>query len=174
MKYSEKLRDPRWQKKRLEVMQRDGFACLACSDTTRTLNVHHKQYRGNPWEAKMEMLETLCESCHERRTNLNNSFLELPSKVAFARFSGEVETERSQNLRAQWDEILRFLRIDSTTFPKAGSGEIWIGEIIDKPRHQELFVHTALDYDRMGKELNYGIAHYTGWDIWVTVEKAIF
>ena len=25
--YVEKLKDPRWQRKRLEIMQRDGFRC---------------------------------------------------------------------------------------------------------------------------------------------------
>jgi 5-methylcytosine-specific restriction endonuclease McrA len=29
-KYSEKLRDPRWQKKRLEIFQRDNFICQNC------------------------------------------------------------------------------------------------------------------------------------------------
>jgi len=29
MTYKEKLLDPRWQKKRLEVLERDGWACRA-------------------------------------------------------------------------------------------------------------------------------------------------
>ena len=68
--YSKKLRDPRWQKMRLEVMQRDEFACQHCSDGTSTLNVHHKEYeRGrDPWDYPMEWLVTLCESCHEAET----------------------------------------------------------------------------------------------------------
>jgi hypothetical protein len=87
MKYSDKLRDPRWQKKRLEVMQRDDFTCLACGDKDSTLNVHHKQYHGDPWEAPMSSLETLCESCHGARSNLNKDFLALDTRetIKFAR-----------------------------------------------------------------------------------------
>jgi hypothetical protein len=66
--YAELLRDPRWQRKRLEVMERDGFACVECRSTTRTLNVHHRYYeRGAaPWEYPDAAFVTLCEDCHER------------------------------------------------------------------------------------------------------------
>lgn len=66
MTYSEKLRDPRWQKKRLEVMERDGFACQRCESKSKTLNVHHLVYpKGKaPWDAGNEDLVTLCEDCH--------------------------------------------------------------------------------------------------------------
>lgn len=62
--YSKKLRDPRWQKKRLEILQRDEFTCTLCGDTTTTLNVHHLEYSGDPWEADNKHLQTLCEHCH--------------------------------------------------------------------------------------------------------------
>jgi hypothetical protein len=64
--YAEKLRDPRWQKRRLEVMQRDNWKCLRCGDGTKTLNVHHKEYiKGrDPWQYPNHLLETLCEDCH--------------------------------------------------------------------------------------------------------------
>ena len=63
--YSEKLKDPKWQKKRLEILERDGFKCLYCGDEETTLHVHHKKYNGNPWEAKDDDLESLCEHCHK-------------------------------------------------------------------------------------------------------------
>ena len=64
--YSEKLRDPRWQKKRLEIMQRDGWACRKCFSRTKTLNVHHYFYRRGlePWEYGDDALLTVCEDCH--------------------------------------------------------------------------------------------------------------
>ncbi len=86
MKYSEKLRDPRWQKKRLEVMNRDAFTCQHCGDKEITLNVHHKQYHGNPWDAPSESLETLCELCHKQRTDVNKNFLALSTSDAFRLF----------------------------------------------------------------------------------------
>lgn len=66
MTYAEKLRDPRWQKKRLKVMERDGFACRKCSDTTKTLHVHHNYYLPDsaPWEYMDSALFTVCDDCH--------------------------------------------------------------------------------------------------------------
>jgi len=68
--YSEKLKDPRWQRKRLEIMQRDKFACKNCGIDTKTLNVHHLEYRGEPWECPNLLLITLCEDCHNRESEL--------------------------------------------------------------------------------------------------------
>jgi 5-methylcytosine-specific restriction endonuclease McrA len=67
MKYSEKLKDPRWQKKRLEVLNRDEFTCQMCGDKETTLHVHHIVYRKNaePWESDEMELVTICADCHE-------------------------------------------------------------------------------------------------------------
>ena len=64
--YSEKLKDPRWQKKRLEIMERDGWACSFCGDKESTLHIHHIEYKpyGDPWEYPNHLMFTLCESCH--------------------------------------------------------------------------------------------------------------
>ncbi|GAC1385849.1 MAG: hypothetical protein NVSMB45_15070 [Ginsengibacter sp.] len=62
--YSEKLKDPRWQKKRLEILNRDEFKCTLCGDDKTTLQVHHKKYNGEPWEVDSEDLITVCEDCH--------------------------------------------------------------------------------------------------------------
>lgn len=74
MDYSKKLKDPRWQRLRLEVMERDGFKCTRCGDAKSTLHVNHLKYTGDPWEAPMEHLETLCEGCHKWRTEVNLKF----------------------------------------------------------------------------------------------------
>jgi hypothetical protein len=65
--YYEKLRDPRWQKKRLEVMEHHNFSCEVCGDTETTLNVHHKEYFKDqePWEYATGQLACICENCHE-------------------------------------------------------------------------------------------------------------
>ena len=64
--YAEKLKDPRWQKKRLLIFERDNWTCQLCSDTDSTLVVHHRLYLPNmePWDYPDEFLVTLCESCH--------------------------------------------------------------------------------------------------------------
>lgn len=65
--YSNKLKDPRWQKKRLEILQRDEFKCRSCKDKDSTLHVHHVKYDSgcDPWDYDNDDLITLCESCHE-------------------------------------------------------------------------------------------------------------
>lgn len=67
MDYKKQYSNPQWQKKRLEIMQRDNFACEACGDTEEMLNVHHKHYiKGKKiWEYDDENLITLCEICHK-------------------------------------------------------------------------------------------------------------
>ncbi len=64
--YTEKLKDPRWQKKRLEILDRDNWACCNCSHTDYPLNVHHITYIPNlePWDYPNKLLTTLCEKCH--------------------------------------------------------------------------------------------------------------
>ena len=66
MTYAEQLKDPRWQRKRLEIMSRDNFHCTSCGFDDRTLCVHHKEYiRGfKAWEYPDVLLVTLCDVCH--------------------------------------------------------------------------------------------------------------
>lgn len=64
MTYSEKLRDPRWQKKRLEILNRDNFTCTLCGDDKTELQIHHNVYYKEPWDALNENLTTLCKDCH--------------------------------------------------------------------------------------------------------------
>jgi hypothetical protein len=65
MTYYEKLKDPRWQKKRLEIMSRDSFTCVACGRDDKTLTVHHVRYTRDPWDIDNIWLQTLCEDCHK-------------------------------------------------------------------------------------------------------------
>lgn len=64
--YAEKLLDPRWQKKRLQVLQRENFTCQLCKDTKTTLHIHHIYYAdsGNPWDVDHTVLMCLCKHCH--------------------------------------------------------------------------------------------------------------
>lgn len=66
MEYEWLLKDPRWQKKRLEIFQRDGFKCTKCGDSYSTLHVHHFYYNFDlqPWEYPDDILTTYCDFCH--------------------------------------------------------------------------------------------------------------
>lgn len=67
MSYGELLRDPRWQRKRLEIFDRDDFACQNCGSESRELHCHHRSYeRGRePWDYPNQNFVTLCFICHQ-------------------------------------------------------------------------------------------------------------
>jgi hypothetical protein len=65
--YAEKLLDPRWQKLRLQVFERDDWKCRACGNTSKTLNAHHPVYHPHsdgPWDYEIDSIITLCSECH--------------------------------------------------------------------------------------------------------------
>lgn len=77
--YSDKLKDPRWQKKRLEILERDDWMCVKCGDNKKTLHVHHMIYvKGkDPWEVSDDILNTLCSDCHELEHDLMKEYSDL-------------------------------------------------------------------------------------------------
>jgi len=75
MEYAEKLKDPRWQKKRLQVFERDNWTCQICGNTKETLCIHHKYYEKDkePWDYEDDCYQTLCELCHGCKYRLDNN-----------------------------------------------------------------------------------------------------
>lgn len=67
MTYIEQIKSPKWQKRRLEILERDHFACILCKDKDSELHVHHIVYDKNKmiWEYNGGLLVTLCSNCHE-------------------------------------------------------------------------------------------------------------
>jgi len=88
--YFEKLKDPRWQKVRLSVLQRDSWTCQHCGDTESELHVHHGVYKFGvePWDYPLQYLRTYCKPCHERAnesrlfTQCAHAALRLDSQMA--------------------------------------------------------------------------------------------
>lgn len=106
MKYAEQLKHPKWQRRRLEIMSRAGFACEQCGDTESTLHVHHKAYRDGAmaWEYLDEELVCLCEDCHERQHEPYNAGI---FETLLAGVPGE--RERRELIAATfklWSELL--------------------------------------------------------------------
>lgn len=81
--YAAKLKDPRWQKRRLEKLESAGWACEYCGDTTSNLQVHHRWYlKGyEPWDYGIDQLECLCEKHHEMASRVHKLLKERLSRL---------------------------------------------------------------------------------------------
>lgn len=77
--YQALYRDPRWQRKKNLILQRDVYRCRDCTNGTVELQVHHCRYPGRgrpPWEIDDEFLLTVCDPCHKKRQELENQMKE--------------------------------------------------------------------------------------------------
>lgn len=75
-KYSSQLRDPRWQRKRLEVFKAACFECQSCGEKEKELHAHHTIYRkgNNPWEYENSEILCICCDCHDLINNQKLAF----------------------------------------------------------------------------------------------------
>lgn len=64
--YKTELKNPKWQRKRLRIFERDKWQCQSCGDCDSELHAHHTYYaKGKkPWEYPDSDIVTLCFSCH--------------------------------------------------------------------------------------------------------------
>ena len=64
--YSDLLKNPLWQRKRLTILNTHDFTCQKCGSTTKTLHFHHCYYEKGkkPWVYPDSALKCLCEDCH--------------------------------------------------------------------------------------------------------------
>ena len=126
-KWSSAFRDSRWQKKRLEIMERDKWTCRSCgkSGENVTLNVHHAYYEAGkaPWEYPSECLITYCEDCHIKRHELQNLIMLNMTGTTLATLKG------LEAMSASYHESLQMLYNNSSIEDKDLSAVL---EIIDK------------------------------------------
>jgi len=116
--YSELLKDPRWQKRRLQILEKDNFTCQVCGDSTKTLHVHHMCYhRGMyPWDYSDEILITLCEECHKREEELKKEPINDQAQHLLHNWINEILTETlvalwySKNRLATIKKIIDFIK----------------------------------------------------------------
>jgi len=65
------LKTRRWQALRLEALRRDGWQCVQCGARTRLEVDHIEPVRTHPERAfDLSNLQTLCASCHTRKTRI--------------------------------------------------------------------------------------------------------
>lgn len=131
--YWEKLKDPRWQKKRLEIMQRDSFTCQNCFKSDIELNIHHRIYRkkASPWEYEDHELVTLCRSCHEDVTEKDIAIKEWLVSDENRRFLTKlIELEQCEVMTVE-NAIVSFEMLVSYDLPLIFSKNAKFGEIAD-------------------------------------------
>lgn len=102
--YSQKLKNPLWQRKRLLIFQRDNFTCTYCGSTNRELQVHHLDYINGiePQDYPDDMLTTLCDVCHakEKARKKHETYLLTSLKMKgfladdILRFSAKIDTDK--------------------------------------------------------------------------------
>ena len=80
MTYAEQIKSPKWQKKRLNILDRDKYTCMSCFEEEKTLHVHHLAYHKNKsiWQYEDNELITLCEDCHK---TISNDFDQIKSII---------------------------------------------------------------------------------------------
>lgn len=66
--YYELLQHPKWQQKRLQILEAAGWECTSCGDSESMLQIHHTYYEKGlkPWEYPDASLRCLCGKCHKQ------------------------------------------------------------------------------------------------------------
>ena len=93
MSYADLLKDPMWQKRRLEVLEDAQWKCEECDDKTTELHVHHKRYLRNlkPWEYERADLIVLCRPHHDLwHRNMDILMLAVSRMISMAGFENAV------------------------------------------------------------------------------------
>lgn len=125
MTYKEKLKLPAWQKKRLEILQRDNWECKLCGEKNKNLHVHHINYiyQANPEDHPNHWLITICEDCHiieERFKSTNTELMDIIHSIGLTR----------NQIHYLFCEISSFFMIDLSNNDKNGLKER-LYELID-------------------------------------------
>jgi len=91
MPYREKLKDPRWQRKRLRIINRCEHKCEECGSSD-SLEVHHCYYRygREVWQYPDRAFLALCRKCHELRGT---------AELDFRLFSQTLRTEELRGVQ---------------------------------------------------------------------------
>lgn len=103
--YVAKLRNPLWQKRRLEILEAANWACEDCGTKDQELQVHHCAYipDAEPWEHTRSELMACCDSCHKRRQRLENA-----ARVAVGRYCRKQSPGALES--ASWELIEKVIK----------------------------------------------------------------
>lgn len=62
-----------WTRARRLTLERDGYKCVKCGRSDGKIDVDHikgKEETGGIWDNSLENLQTLCTSCHAKKTGI--------------------------------------------------------------------------------------------------------
>jgi len=104
--YSELLTSPKWQKKRLLVLNRDNFTCQYCGDGETELHIHHTKYEKgkNAIEISEQYLLTLCRICHYNVTFLTS---DIECFLYYKYIHSEIDQKEKIKVRNWVEEIIK-------------------------------------------------------------------
>jgi len=148
--YNEKLKDPRWQRKRLQILERDGWQCLGCGNSENTLHVHHLFYieGREPWEYPASALRSLCVACHE---NEKEDVVGLPEKREADQPEGMLIPCDMRDLKGQPQETCLSSDIHDFLEIKTRHND-WIGRRLSEvPKIQEDVHYSKLSNETQGR-----------------------
>lgn len=146
--FFEAYKDPRWQRKRLEIMNRAGFECERCGESQKTLNVHHGCYFKDrkPWDYPDALLHCWCEVCHDKFTWQSKALTATASALS------EEDTVRLLAYASAMLSLVKSFRVELSTESDAkGWCDFWgiagwenyVGSVVD-----ERDAHEALNAGR--------------------------
>lgn len=133
MTYSQQLRDPRWQKKRTDIMDRDQWRCRHCDAAHKPLHVHHLYYdKGHsPWAYPDWSLLTLCEDCHaeEERNKTNADWRMIASLRALG-----ADNKAMDRMALMFEELARLAKFPSGALASFEEllDQFWTRRVINK------------------------------------------
>lgn len=78
MTYQDQIKSPKWQKKRLSIMENYDFKCANCGSAESQLHVHHLVYKKNKkiWDYENSDLRCYCDKCHKLTHKLTDEILQ--------------------------------------------------------------------------------------------------
>lgn len=132
--YSELLRNPMWQKKRLEILEREDFTCQLCSDKETELQIHHKEYHKGkkPWQYENTNFQSLCKYCHKVVEDFKDK--KLIAIIAAKTYEENIDCYRISTI---FNSLTHGL-IVAIHYCKKDCSEISLFTFLEMPEHKDL------------------------------------
>lgn len=156
--YSDKLKNPKWQKKRLEILNLKEFKCELCQSEEQELHVHHRFYiKGRePWQYDNDVFQVLCSNCHK---NVHDNLLLVNNNVPekYKKIISLIDSFESYDL----DNLTTFLSLDDIKeklrLISNADCSGWLEPLFDSIRDKETIEQLHIDVwnlQRIIKEIN--------------------